>query len=242
MATENDMTGRARVGALVVGQSPRPEVEAELRRVLGPGVTLDLRGALDGLSRGEIDRLGPSGEGDALFTRLPSGESVRLSKVAVTRHGAARLAELESAGCGVVIVLCTGGFPAWEARFRVLFPSRILPALVRAAVPAGHLAVLAPLPEQVEGTRRRWTTPDHRVTALALSPDADDSETARTAARVPDEADMVVLDCISYLATTRRSLAARTGKPVILAVSAAARVALELVGADAENGATVAAR
>lgn len=234
MATENDIAAprdrRPLVGALVVGQSPRPEVEAELRRILGPGAALDLRGALDGLSRDEIGRLAPEADADALFTRLPSGEAVRLSKAAVIRLGTARLAALEVAGCAAVVVLCTGAFSEWETRFRVLFPSRILPAVVRAAVPSGRLAVFAPLPEQVAETERRWATPDHRVTAVALSPDATDAEAMAAAEALPD-VDLLVLDCISYLDRTRRLMARAAGRPAVLALSAAARVAAELAGA-----------
>ena len=62
----------AKLGILVMGQSPRPEVEAELRRLL-PGVELDLRGCLDGMREDEIAGIAPQGGESALFTRLPSG-------------------------------------------------------------------------------------------------------------------------------------------------------------------------
>ncbi len=37
-----------KLGALVIGQSPRHDIEAEIRAVTGDGMDIDLRGALDG--------------------------------------------------------------------------------------------------------------------------------------------------------------------------------------------------
>ena len=59
------------IGALVIGQSPRPEIEAEFFRIAGNSANLVLRGALDALSRKEIDSLIPEDDADTLFTRYP---------------------------------------------------------------------------------------------------------------------------------------------------------------------------
>ncbi|HWL20371.1 MAG TPA: AroM family protein, partial [Bradyrhizobium sp.] len=39
------------MGVVVIGQSPRPSVAAEIAAVLSPGIIIELRGALDGMSR-----------------------------------------------------------------------------------------------------------------------------------------------------------------------------------------------
>ena len=102
------MTRGLRLGALVIGQSPRPDVERELRAVLGEDIEIDLRGALDGLSRAEIDRLTPDTDADALFTHLPSGDDVTISKRAVIKHGEVALRALVEQGLSAVVVMCTG--------------------------------------------------------------------------------------------------------------------------------------
>ena len=48
-----------RIGVVVVGQSPRPSMQAEISAVLSPGIAIELRGALDGMSRAEIDAIPP---------------------------------------------------------------------------------------------------------------------------------------------------------------------------------------
>ena len=99
------MTG---LGVLVVGQSPRPEVAALVADLAGPGVELDLRGALDGFSREELATMGPDSDADALFTRLPDGSGVMLGKRHVIAHGTRQLDVLTRAGHRVVMVMCTG--------------------------------------------------------------------------------------------------------------------------------------
>src|ERR1700739_3533690 len=99
-----------RIGVVVIGQSPRPLVAAEITRVLSPGMTIDLRGALDGMSRAEIDTIKPTDGADTLFTLLPSNESVVISKKEVETRAAAQLARLRQEGIFVTMLACTGKF------------------------------------------------------------------------------------------------------------------------------------
>src|SRR5258708_15459362 len=69
-----------RIGVVVIGQSPRPSVANEIAAVLSPGLEIDLRGALDGLTRAEINAIPPIDGYDALFTLLPDGDSVTISQ------------------------------------------------------------------------------------------------------------------------------------------------------------------
>ena len=132
---------RTKLGALVMGQSPRPEVEEMVREIAGGDVDLDLRGALDGLDRAQIDALPPVDDADAIFTRLPNGDGVCVSKRAIIAHGTDRLQALADAGYDVTMVMCTGDFPDWMDRFRVVFPSSTLRAAVRASQAGGRLGV-----------------------------------------------------------------------------------------------------
>ncbi len=221
---------RPRLGVLVIGQSPRPEMEAEIMALAGDGTDLDLRGALDGFSRAEIDTMQPLDDADALFTRLPGGDAVTIGKRKVVEHGTRQLTDLVAAGYDVTMVMCTGAFPDWMSRFRVIFPSRIMAATVKACLPEGRLAVLSPLPEQCAKTRTRWTRAGYETTVVPLSPNASTTEAGDVAAglRVCDP-ELVVLDCMSYTRETKHLVRTVTGVPTILALSCAVRTALELV-------------
>src|SRR3981189_3186485 len=85
-----------RLGVVVIGQSPRPSVVNEIAAVLSPGLKIDLRGALDGMTRAEIDAIPPSDGHDALFTLLPNGDGVTISKTAVEARAAIQIEEFAS--------------------------------------------------------------------------------------------------------------------------------------------------
>lgn len=217
-----------KLGVLVVGQSPRPEVEAEFQRLLD-GVTLDLRGCLDGLDAKQIAALAPRDGEAELFTRLPNGAGVTLSKAAVVRQGAAQLDRLEESGAAAVVVLCTGDFPNWAGR-RVLFPSAMLRHFVCGLQPSGRLGVVTPLASQIPEARRRWSAYGHDVAVVALSPNAGEAEIERAGAALAEaDPDLLVLDCVSYTRSTKHLLCRTCGRPGVLAVSAVARAAAELL-------------
>jgi len=217
-----------KLGVLVVGQSPRPEIESELNRIIGD-VSLDLRGCLDALSRAEIDALQPDAGDAALFTRLSNGDGVRLCKQAVVRHGSAQLDALERAGAGFVIVLCTGEFREWQGR-RVLFPSAILRNFVFGILQTGHIGVLSPLETQIPATRTRWAGETHTVSAVALSPNASFADARQAGAKLRALApDLIVFDCVSYTRETKKAVCGEAGVPGVLAISAIARCAAELL-------------
>ena len=221
---------KPKLGALVVGQGPRPEIEAEIMALAGGSIDLDLRGALDGFSRAEIDAMRPRDDADALFTRLPDGSGVTIGKRHVVEHGTRQLETLTAAGYDVTMVMCTGEFPCWMERYRAIFPSRVLASTVKACLPAGRIGVLAPLSEQCFATEARWRAAGYEPTVLPMSPNATTAE-ARSAAAALGAANpaLIVLDCMSYTREIKQVVREAAGKPVILAVSSAIRMALELV-------------
>lgn len=219
---------RAKLGILVVGQSPRPEVEQEFHRLV-PSVQIEQRGCLDGLNREDISALAPSRGEVGIFTRLPNGEGVSLSKAAVVRHGTAQLDRLEQSGARAVVALCTGEFPDWEGR-PILLPSRIIRSFVTSLQSGGHLGVLSPLQSQIPATEKRWAAAGYRTTAVALSPNATAIEAEAASAQFAEAApDIILLDCVSYTLETKSIIRKATGRPVVLAITAVARTAAELI-------------
>lgn len=214
----------------IIGQAPRPDLEEEIRAAV-PGLRVHLRGALDGLSRQEIDALAPRDGADTLFTVLPSGEGVRISKAAVT----ARLRERLASVSGPVLLACTGSFKGLPERPDLVQPSAVLNALAEALLPRGRLGLFVPLPEQAEVLGSARGREGLSVVAVPLRPHGDEEARVAAARRMAAAApDLVLLDCISY---TRRDKAAAVAAlpascPVLLSVSVAARAAASLLPED----------
>jgi protein AroM len=219
-----------RIGVVVIGQSPRPDVAAEIAAVLSPGMTIELRGALDGMSRAEIDKIPPKDGYDALFTLLPNGDSVVISKTEVERRADKQLARFRQEGFGVTMLSCTGKFPNLSPEGLVILPSAVLHRLVEAVLPKGRLGVFSPLSEQTALIDKKWQREGVEVVGVTLRPGSSDAavdEAARTmAAKQPD---LVVMDCMSYTSVNKARVRQHYSGPVVLAIAAAARVLEELV-------------
>jgi len=210
---------------LTIGQSPRPDLEAEIAAAV-PGLRLALRGALDGLSRAEIADLAPRDGADTLFTALPSGEGITVSKQAVTTRLRARLQTTQ----GAVLLACTGAFAGLPARADLVQPSAVLNALAGALLPRGRLGLVVPLAEQIPTLGAARQRDGLEIVAVALRPHGDDAARAEAAGRLAaQKPDLVLLDCISYTRADKAAFVAALSCPVLLAITVAARAAASLL-------------
>ena len=219
-----------RIGVVVIGQSPRPSVAAEIAAVLSPGISIELRGALDGMNRAEIEAIPPTDGYDTLFTLLPDGDGIIISKKQVERRASQRLAQLKQDGVDVTMLACTGKFPNLTPEGLVILPSAVLHRLVEAVLPKGRLGVFSPLPEQTALIDRKWQREGIEVVGVTLRPGSDeaavDSAAQAMAALRPN---LVVMDCMGYTSANKARLRLGYSGPVILAIAAAARIVEELV-------------
>lgn len=195
-----------------------------------PGTKVILRGALDGLSDAEIDKVPPESGADTLYTKLRGGRDVKISKKAVIARSPRTIAKLREDGCDAIVYACTGDFPPMEGDEGVLFPSRVLNGLATGLLPKGRLGLLIPLAEQAEKLGAKWARPGLEVVAEALAPSADareaDAAARRLAAKKPD---LVAMDCMSYTPVTKDQVKAGLGVPALLAITATGRVLREML-------------
>ena len=62
-----------KVGLITVGQAPRSDVVPDMAAILGGDVEIVEAGALDGLTRAQMEPLAPEGDDEILVTRLADG-------------------------------------------------------------------------------------------------------------------------------------------------------------------------
>jgi protein AroM len=110
------------LGIAVIGQAPRPEIAALYAAAVPPETRIVLRGCFDGLSDAEIDARAPQSAADALYTPLPGGREVKISKRAVAERAPATLAALRRDGADAIVFNCTGEFPPMRAMPACCFP------------------------------------------------------------------------------------------------------------------------
>lgn len=215
------------LGAVTIGQTPRDDIAGELAGVLGAGVTIVQAGALDGLSRAEIDALAPEpGDDDALIARLAAGGEVLLAK---TRIVPRLQACLDRTAADVYVILCAGVFPPFRSARPVVTPDRCLAAMVDAAFDGRRLGVIVPIKEQQASSAARWSRVDPGVVVTVASPY---DEPARLVAAAEElrraGTSLVVMECQGFTSPMKQVVRDVTGAPALLPSTVVGRFLAEL--------------
>lgn len=217
------------VGALTIGQSPREDIVGEMERAAGAGLRFVQAGALDGLSRTEINALAPApGDDDALIARLSAGGEVLLSKPKIVPRLQTCLDRL-SDQADAFVILCAGVFPPFASRKPVLTPDRCLAAVVNAAFDGRRLGVIVPIKEQLASSAARWSRVDPGVVVTVASPYDEPARLVAAAEELQRAGvSLVVMECQGFTSPMKRVVRDITGAPALLPASVLARFLAEL--------------
>lgn len=220
------------LGTLTIGQAPRPDVVPIIEQHVPAHTRLIHRGALDGLTRAEIaDRFAPDLGEAALITRLHDGASINLSRARMRDAVQTSLRDLETDGCDVILLLCTGTFTGLECRRAWLVePDHIIPATVAGLVEDRQTGILVPIPGQIVSEAEKWRPLRRQPYFAASSPYDDDEEMLLAAGGMlqAQGAEAIVLDCMGFTERHRSALGP-LGLPVILSNAVMAKAVAELI-------------
>ncbi|MFF0270938.1 AroM family protein [Kribbella sp. NPDC004536] len=215
------------LGVVTIGQSPRSDMFPELLQWLPSSVEVRQRGALDGLSTADIAALAPAPDDETLTTRLRDGSSVVIGRAGILSRLQAAIDILEAGGADVVLVVCTGEFPAFRHSRPLLLAGPLLTAGLTAIAGDSLVGVVCPLAEQEQQTYEKF--PQHIKVAWATPYQPGLTELETAAQKLAAEGvQLLVLDCMGYTQAHREAAAAASGLPVVLARSVVARLTAEL--------------
>lgn len=216
------------VAAITIGQTPRDDVAGELEKVLGSEVRVVQAGALDDLTRNQIDALAPAGDDDALITRLRDGTEVIVGKSRILSRLQGCLDRL-AGDSEAATILCAGTFPPFRSPHPIVMPDRCMAAMVDAAFDGRHLGVIVPIDQQRESYRTRWSRVDPRVTVVVASPYDDPARLVSASEELRRAGvSLVVMECMGFTSGMKHIVRDVTGAPALLPATVLARVLAEL--------------
>ncbi len=213
-----------RLGLITIGQSPRRDVLEDLEPLL-QSIEIVERGALDKLTREDLEKLVSEHGEEVYVTRLRDGTEIRVSKRLIEELLQQAIDSIEEL-VDIIAVLCTGDLRV-RSRKLLILPGKVLTKVVEALSPRS-LAVFVPLDSQISMALKRWSTIVPEVRVYSWSPYTGSLNDLEDMARSID-AELVVMDCIGYSKLHASIVSKACGKPVLLPRMLSIAVALSIV-------------
>ncbi|MEA2595426.1 MAG: protein AroM [Thermomicrobiales bacterium] len=222
------------IGFATIAESPRDDVVPAMRAYLPAGIRVAERGCLDGLSRAEIEALGPETGEVGIVARLQAGGSTLLSHAKILPRMQRCIDELiRDQGSDLVVILCGADWSEIRAERLVVNPGRLFPGVIGGLAHGRRLGIIKPSSGQVEAERARYRGQGIDAVVTSANPYAGEERLAL--AHLAGEelrdagCDLIWMTCIGMDAEMRDVVAAVSGKPVVLAQPILARVVSELL-------------
>ena len=162
---------KKKIGAITIGQSPRIDVIPEMQEIFGENVMILEAGALDGLTKKDIEKFQPDENDYVLVSRLNDGSHVKFGKSYIIPRLQNCINSLEEQGAELIIVICTGYFGnLLTSKVPLIYPQKILYSLVPNFSVNGKIGVIVPEEDQIDQMGKKWEETGLEVSAAAGSP------------------------------------------------------------------------
>jgi protein AroM len=208
---------RKRIAFVTIGQSPRIDVVPALLESVTTPIESHEFGVLDDMDDAAIDALAPLSDEPRLVSRLRTGREVVMNHTAVEFRLGKLLFEVDERGFDLIVLLCTGRFPAWRLRTPFIEPQHVVNHFAEGlATVAGSVGIMLPDAQQAETFGRIGALPTRFAAASPYLPDPGDAA-LRAAARTLADTGLIVMHCIGYTEEMRHVAAQASRRPVLVA-------------------------
>jgi len=220
----------SKLGFITVGQSPRVDVVPEMAAIIGEKVQIIETGALDGLTKEQIDEFAPE-EGDiVLASRMADGTGVVFAEKYIFPRLQGCIDKLQENGVSYIVFICTGDFEYdFKHNIPLIFPGEILKAVVPSFLSSGKFAVLSPDEKQIPHSYEKWGFAGDPY-IIAANPYQGIDSVLDSASQLKNmDLDCVIMDCIGYTMEMQKAVKETLGVPVFNARSTLARMLSEIL-------------
>ena len=178
------------IGALTIGQSPRPELVAPLKRRLPEECQILQAGALDGLTKASLPAVHNGNY--PLTTRMQDGSSVMIEESFLAAELQQALDQLEERGVMATILLCAGTFSDLRGTRPLLKPFAVGRAVID-SIGLNKIGLIAPIKEQEAPIRRRWQAAGFQPTVWTAALSRQDEQFVQ---QLNEQIELNKLECI----------------------------------------------
>ncbi|MCP4359875.1 MAG: AroM family protein [Chloroflexi bacterium] len=149
------------IGALTIGQSPRPDLVSPLINLLPENCQIIQAGALDGLTKAALP---PIHSGTyPLTTRMQDNSLVMIEEAFLASKLQQALDQLEKQGVVSTILLCAGTFADLQGMCPLFKPFAIGRGILN-SLDLNKIGLISPIKEQEAPIRQRWQAADFQPT------------------------------------------------------------------------------
>ena len=206
-----------RLGIVTLGQSPRPDIQADLAPTLCDMEIVQF-GVLDDCSNGHLATFAPR-EGPFVLTQLRNGGPIKVGVPEVSQHLQNLVGHLEG-DLQALLIFCARPL-AVSSKRPVLRPSALLGSYLPSVMQRGHLTVIRGSPELLPEGQAYWSArlPACRISMLTASPFSVDweeewNELVENLHSLAPQA--VLLDGLGYTRPMQQYLKKRWNGPILL--------------------------
>ncbi|CDZ29594.1 AroM family protein [Neorhizobium galegae] len=204
-----------RVMFLSVGQTPRADLIGDMLTNLDVPIEALEIGALDGLSKAEIDDLKVRPGEQSIVTRLADNTDIVVSKPRIAERMAKIAAAFQPNEFDLVVILSTGLFRDFESTCPTVNAQRAMEsAVISLAAHGSSVGLIQPLQQQIAELDIPALAP-YKICA-SYAADGDRKLLAGALVDLAD-AEIIVLNSVSFTEADRQMVAKASGKPVVLA-------------------------
>ncbi len=187
-----------KLGAITVGQSPRTDVTDDIMGIFQGKVEILERGALDGLTVEDIDKLAPDAGEYVLVSRMRDGSQVSFSEQKILPRIQECIEQLEAEGVKMILFFCTGEFDyKFKSRVPLIFPCDLISRLIPVLCGDRQLIVVTPTQRQVQQSQEKWRKYVNDVVTVAASHGDGGNRTGMQKDQ-RTSGPLVAMDCIGY--------------------------------------------
>ena len=214
-----------------IGQSPRPDIISIFRDTWDDWAEMIEIGALDGLTRADVEKMAHQEGDDILVVKMADGQQHIVGRQSLIPRIQACADDLTSQKVNAAVLLCTGDFHPFNCSIPFIIPQKIVDNTVAALVSAGQVVgVMIPTGEQQKQMRRNLAANGIVPVFASASPHSGEQGIIDAANQLKrHDINLIVMHCFGYTRRMRDIVKETTGRPVLLSNTLVAEVTGELL-------------